>query len=428
MSKVSNSTSISLLLLHFFSLSAGAAEARPETPLEEHVAEMFQTGFARGAKAFQDSQRLYDSLRIESHNDPRIDYAHGLILLKLLRHKEAKADFLLATKRPGTLYPPAWQALIWSHIVAREFDDGYDRLVDFAKALQQSNALTHEERRAITYWIGQAMAALELGLDSVQSREMWMQTESKLLERIGAELVDPYNAGKEDVYAKHLVLEADIKHTRDKEKLSQGKKLEEIGKSLDAAETKRESLKKSAVELKEEFDEQSTALKKQMERMEKEYALVQRRSATLLTQMLVFDQQINVLQNGRNNNASVGSLAALQSRRALLDTEFQLTVAASNQLSATAEKMMQERNQLAAQYEQATGDIDKEDAGVKKWKERAVKHAEELKKAGKKPVGPATPLNAKIQAATTFRTYVDLDLALERENVQKSFAVTNVDK
>jgi chromosome segregation ATPase len=315
--------------------------------------------------------------------------------------------------------------LIWSYFVAKEFDDGYDRLLEYSKVVQESNDLTEGVRQNGAHWIGRVMAALELGLDSIQSREAWLQTEAKLLAQMSADLTIAYNDGKEEVHAKHLVLESEIKLAREKEKERQGKKIEEIGKSLDAADTKRENLKKSAAELKEEFEEQSTAYKKQMERMEKDYAIMERRGMTLLTQMLTFDQQINMMQNNRNVNQSFASLAALQSRRGLLDTEFQMTANATQQLAATAQRMTQDRADFVAQYEKATGDITKEEAGVKKWKERTEKHAEELKKVAKKPVGPAGGLNSKIQAATTFRTYVDLDLAVERENVLKSFRVAD---
>lgn len=418
-------TATGTILCLVLALSAIADDKPPvDEKVAQHLAEMLQVGFARSPKAFQDSQRLYDSLRTESQNNPRVDYAHGLILMKLLRTKEAKADFLTAIKRPGTFYPPAWQALIWSNFAAKEFDDGYDRLAEFAKRVGDSDGLTDRERYDQAYWVGRVMAALEMGLDSNQSRESWFQTQTRMVDRLGPVLANAYDDGKEDVHAKHMVLEEDIRQAREKENDKQGKKLDEIGKSLNAADTKRENLKKSAAELKEEFEEQSTAYKKQFERMEKDYAMMERRGLSLMTQMVTFDQQINLAQNNRNPNFNTGGLAALQSRRALLDTEFQMTANATRQLAANAQQLAQQRAEFESQYEQATGNIVKEEASVKKWKERAEKHADELKKAAKKPVGPAAGLNAKIQAATSFRTYVDLDLAVERESLLRSLGVT----
>ena len=76
---------VSLLL----PLLAVAAETlpTPEPILGQRVAEMFQVGYARGSRALNDSQKLYESLRSDASSNPRIDYAHGLVLLRLMRNK-----------------------------------------------------------------------------------------------------------------------------------------------------------------------------------------------------------------------------------------------------------------------------------------------------------------------------------------------------
>ena len=123
-------------------VSAPAAEPKAaELELGKRVAEMLQVGFARGPHGAQDSQRLYESLHQDAGHNPRVDYAHGLVLLRLLRNKDAKAEFLAAAKQPGTPYPPAWEALIWSHFTAKEYDDGYDRLIEFMMLLLDQDGL-----------------------------------------------------------------------------------------------------------------------------------------------------------------------------------------------------------------------------------------------------------------------------------------------
>lgn len=414
-----------ILSLTATAISADALTA--DSKLGRRVDEMFQVGFARGPRAMEKTQQLCDTLRAESPNDPRIDYAQGIVLLKLLRNKEAKSAFQLATKRTGAPYLPAWQALIWSYFVVKEYDDGYDRVVEFSKLVEKSDGLTEDDRRACTYWIGHLMAAVEMTLD-FPGRESWMQTEKRILGQTSERFVDAYNSGKEDVHARHMVLEDDIRQTREKEKERQaeiqGKKQVQVDKSLDAAKQKRDDLKKSAEDMKEEFEEQSANFKKQMERLEREYAMLERRSMSLMTQMLTLDQQINLFQNNRSSNSvSVQNLAAIQNRRAMADVEFQLTAAAAQQLSSRAQKMTEERSEFVAQYEKTTGDIVKEDAGVQKWKERTEKQADELKKSAKKPKPPAPALAAKIQAVTSFKTYLDLDLTLERDKVLQSYGI-----
>jgi len=428
-----NSARTIRLLIWILILSVPVSEAETSTAenaLGQRVAEMFQVGFARGPRAMQESQRLYDSLQREASHNPRIDYAHGLVLMRLLRNKEAKADFLLATKRSGDPYIPAWQALIWLNFNAKEYDDGYDRLLEFTRLIHVFDRLPDTTRHDAVFWVGRVMAARELTLDSNQSRETWMQTEKKLTGLLSEGSIEAYNGGKEDVRARHSMLEDEIRQTREKDKERQAeqreKKLENIGKSLGAANDKRENLKKSAAEMKEEFEEQTTAFKKQMERAEKDYAFMERRGMTLMASMLTLDQQINLLQQNRGFNAN--RLAALQNQRFIFDTDFQIAAIAAQQVSMRAQKLTEDRAEYIAQYQKATGEIVQEDASVEKWKERTLKQATELKKAEKKPKPTATAVASKIQAATSFRTYVDLDPQSERDKVLLSFGITHETK
>ena len=423
---------VSLLL----SLPAMAAEPSPtrESLIGQRVAEMIQVGFARGPRAIDEAQRLYESLRSDTSNNPRIDYAHGLVLLRLMRSKEAQAGFLVATKRPGAPYWPAWEALIWTHFVAKNYEVGYERLLEFAKLVQNSSELTDDAREEEIHWIGRVMAALELTLDSNQNRETWLQTEKKLTVVLREESTEDYISGKKDVNSRHVQLEEEIRQTREKAKERQNaqldKKQERISKSLDAVKEKRENLKKSAAEMKESLAEQKAAYDKQMARLEKDYGFAERRAAMLISSMATLDQEVFILQQRRRNQNSSPAdsqrldqtILQIQNQRSIYGAEFQRSSIAAEQISANAQKLNEERADLVDQYQKATGDLVQEDAGIEKWKERTLKQANLLKKAEAtaKPPNPA----GKIQAARTFRTYIDLDLYAERNRVLDSFGVT----
>lgn len=53
---------------------------RRDAVIGRRLGEFFEEGFKRGPKVIPDSQRRYESLRAESKNDPRVDYAMGLVL------------------------------------------------------------------------------------------------------------------------------------------------------------------------------------------------------------------------------------------------------------------------------------------------------------------------------------------------------------
>ena len=78
------------------------------------------------------------------------------------------------------------------------------------------------------------------------------------------------------------------------------------------------------------------------------------------------------------------------------------------------------------EYQKATGEIVAADASADQWKQRALNQEKVLKKA-KATAKPPVP-TIKIQAAKTFRTYLDLDLYRERNNVLASFGVTPLGK
>ncbi len=427
---------ISALLM--LSVLAGAEDLTPaqQTLLGQQVAEMFQIGYARGPKANADVQRLYESLRKDTSNDPRVDYAHGLVLWRLLKNKEAQAEFAAATKRKGAPYWPAWQALIWTHFVAKDYDAGYARLLDLTRLVMKSDESLGPEREDQVYWIGRVMAALYLTIESNQGRETWLQMDKKLTDLLGPDSTDDYNSGKTAVNARHSDVEDDIRQTREKAQKQQAEQLEKkksrVQKNLEDVKDKRENLKKTAEELKEALAEHTATYQKQMTRLEKDYGIVERRSAVLVSSMVTIEQEISLLQQRKKNSNNTTTnqidqaIVQLENQRFVCNAELMKTMAAGNQISANAQQLTQERAEFLEQYQNVTGEIVQQDAGAEKWKERTLKQAAQLKKAqaNPKPVIPA----GKIQLAKTFRTYVDLDLFAERTKVLESFGVVSLGK
>ena len=416
-----------------------SAETTPpaDSILGARVAELMEVGFDRGPKPLAASERLYQSLKNEAPKDPRVDYAQGLVLWKQMKNKEAQALFLAATQASAEPYLPAWRALIWTCFVAKTDDVGYARLFQFAKLVANTNRASQPSNDADAIWIGNVMAALELTLETNQRREAWLQAQEKLTEILGQELMEGYLSGKAEVHARHSLLETEILQAREKAKLQREEQLEKkqlrLQKSLESVQQKRESLKKSKAEMREAYTEKVADYQKRMERLEKDYDMADRRSSTLLGSMAVIDQQVTILQHGRrqqnpgNANRTDQAVAQLMNQRAVLHAEFMRAVAAAEQIAASAQLLTQAQAELVDQYQQATGEIVAEDASAEKWKERTLKQAGELKKAEAKAKAKTPVPKAKILLAKSFRTYVDLDLNVERAHVLDSFGLISTD-
>ena len=188
-----------------------------EAALGRRLIDFFDEGYKRGPKVLPEAQRRYETLRGESQNDPRIDYAFGLVHLRQLKNKEAQTQFLLATKRTGEPYWPAWQALIWTHGTAKETTVAYERLTEMAKRLVQIDNAPEDAAVAEQFdWIGQSMAAFEKMTDTPKAREAWLRQDEALRELLGEKLLAAYNSGQDEVHTRHALLEDDIRSTRDK--------------------------------------------------------------------------------------------------------------------------------------------------------------------------------------------------------------------
>lgn len=69
-----------------------AAKRKP-TPLEETVAAMFNAGLRIGSRHLSEAERHFEQARRLSPNNPWVEYAWGLLLLKQFKREDAGEQF-----------------------------------------------------------------------------------------------------------------------------------------------------------------------------------------------------------------------------------------------------------------------------------------------------------------------------------------------
>ncbi len=417
---------------------ASAAETTPVAPGEQtslvgrRLADMLTAGFGRGPNSLKDAGRFYNAARADAKGDPRVEYAYGLVLLKQLRQNDAVAQFQSVTKSQPE-YWLAWQAMIWCHFVARDYTTGYQRLTEFARRLVDSQADLSERRQSVE-WIGQAIAALQKSVETVKQREALLREDEALKKIFDGEMLPSFASGKASVHMLHTSMEEDLQQTREQVLARQEKeRLEreaQVAKDLEATTKNRESLKKSAEESKKYFDEQLAGLDKQLTRLERDYEFLQKRflsitasQVQLNTEMALLTQQLS--NNSRPRQGLLGQ--AYEQRRSILEAQliqYQVeqaqTASASMLTTQKAQVLVGQRTATVQQYERSSGQIVQKDASLDKWQDRLKKEGEKLKTPAK---GKPAPLANKIQQARSFRTYVELDLVLERDRLLDSFGI-----
>ncbi|MBC8113031.1 MAG: hypothetical protein H7062_01515, partial [Candidatus Saccharimonas sp.] len=403
--------------------------------------EFFDDGFKRGPKVLPDAQRRYETLRSDSQNDPRIDYALGLVYLRQLKNKEAQTQFLLATKRTGEPYWPAWQALIWTHGTAKETTVAYERLTEMAKRLVKlDNAPELDAVAEQVDWIGQSMAAFEKMGETTKAREAWMRQDETLRELFAGKLLGAYNSGLEEVHTRHALLEDDIRTTRDKtlEKREQERieKQSKVGKDLESTKEKRDGLKKTAEEWKKILDDQLLNFDKQLSRLERDHTFLEKRGQSIVESQIQLGREMTLLQQrasaGNQPNNQFGTqtnyeaqMDQLQLQKVRYQAEYDQTLVAAQQVTQKAQGLIQQRNGVVQQYQKATGQLVQQDASLDKWQGRLKKDTEKLKAPADDKVPAVTN---KIKQVRSFRTYIELDVIEQRDRLLDSFGVTMPEK
>lgn len=419
---------------------ARGADPVPDAAVGQRLVEMFTAGYGRGASALKTAQQHYQVAQGRAPKDPRVAYGYGLVLLKQLKNKEALEQFEAATSADGPEYWPAWEALVWSHLTAKDYTTGYLRLTEFSRRLAKSKDDLNERQQAAE-WVGQVLSALQKIVDTVKQREALLREDETVAEILGPELNPAVARGKATVNAMHALLEGDVQQARaiaeakaEKERVEREA---QNAKDLESSAEKREQLKKNAEDAKKYLEQQLASFDKQLGRLERDYDFLQKRILSLTASQIQLNMESNLLSqqaatisnntNNNNRNANGALAQAYQQRMAVLEmqgfryqVELDQTLSSVMAVSQRAQMLIGQRSVIVRQYEKTTGDLVVQDSQLDKWQDRLKKDGEKLKEQPKPKAGPVAH---KVQQARSFRTYVELDLTQERDRLLDTFGV-----
>jgi len=393
------------------------------SPLAVRTVEVLDAGFQRGSSALREAQSRYESAR--SAQDPRLDYAFGLVLLRQLKNKDALAQFQSIT-RSHPEYWPAWQGAIWLSFVSRDQSAGLVQLKDLARALQRSKQEL-PQREPVAEWIGQVLAALQKTVETIKQRELLQREDEAIVAVLGDDFRDAVARGRATVHAVHAALEEDVQLTREQVEEKQARERAEreaqVARDLEESAERRENLKKTSEQWKEYLDQRVAECDRQLTRLEKDYDVLQQRVLALNTVQVQINTELAFLDQQGNDQSNP---RAIEQRKAALgvqllrsQVDLEQSLAGAMLVAQRAQATVMQKSQAIQQYEKATGQLVQKDAGLDKWQDRLKKQGEKLKTP---PKGKATPVANRIQQLRSFRTYVDLDPALERGRLMESFS------
>jgi hypothetical protein len=416
--------------------SQTADSARVSPPSAAALGRVLNVGFAAGREKMSAAGSQWSRIPPADRNDPRVDYAWGLVLLKHRRTREAERQFQTAAARTTPAYLPASQAVVWLQLARKQYVPGFKSLRAFIDSVADDKrpAADAAERLSAAEWTGRAIAALnEIPLTDRQKADVErldVAAEQQFRDRMLA----AYRKGKQAV--KSLAGELSVEAV--KTRVLAGKKLakkekqtrKEIASRKDDVDKSQESLKLTAEQWKDWLDEQEKQTKRSLTRGTKELAILESRRASLTRSYLLAARQKTLLlatmRRGDPNSerttpitpsANDIALGRIQQTLAAYELQYQRTVQQMNATRQAAATAVQNYRAAVKRYHTATGKIAKSNTELAKLESHLKQQERKLQQSNVKQVAAVKQMK-KRQAS--FTTYVKFDVDAEKKRLLES--------
>ncbi|MBS0266264.1 MAG: hypothetical protein JSS02_30320 [Planctomycetes bacterium] len=410
--------------------------------LVEPLEQAFAEGFVVGPKRIQEAQKFLNQARKIAPHDPRVEYTHGLLLVKQSQLKQAVPHFQAAITENDS-YWPAWQGAIWAQFADKRYDTGFKQLLDFTRTIQQvAGDGISEVQRDAARWVGQLLGALAHAEDARRNEKLLAERSEQIEQILGEELMLAVEEGREAINERELeraqaagmARQAAEQHGR----LRRDRKSNDIDKNLEGAAKAKADNDKSKEEWKEWIDEELKKSDKDLGRLEGDYRFLDQRvkaldqSITQLGQELTAMELVMSTMNPRTTSPAGMQNAQQQylqrqNQMVTYQMEYNATVGRLTTIAQAGATAAEKRAQAISRYEQATGELLKQNASLDKWSDRLKNEKKKLAihKPAKLPKHPAGDKAADKSAdkkvpPASFKTIFPLDLQHEKDRVLAS--------
>jgi hypothetical protein len=418
--------------------SQASAQKSADAALAAAVGELLDKGWSGKVADRKAAEDLYRSAKKTHADDPRLDYALGLVMLKSQQSSEALKLFDAAGRSASPPYLPAFRASIWLRVLRRDADAAVLDMVKFTQTWRKLERLPGSVQDDQVAWAGGILGYLDGPGYNRSIDRLSKEADEQIRELISAEQLPVYLAAKDDVLAAYAARADAQEKTRVQAKQQQQQDAEATKKRVAAEQAqvaeKKEQVQKNAQELENALREQLAVLDNQIAGLEREYGQLETRARTITRQVEGLDSEVaglltqraSILADTENKNSNVGTLNTIQRLIDQKNREKQVLQAEYDRLDARARDVQRQgsaaiakRQAAIRQYQSEGGKLSQETKAISA-KEGFLKR--ELQKTAKPASGNTSQVRALGQAATALRTYVDLNLEAEKQRLLDSFA------
>lgn len=157
----------------------------------------------QAAVAVSAARTEYEAARKRCSEDPRLDYAYGLVLWRNERRSEAIKQFDLAARLGGNKLPflPAAQAAAWGRLMEGQREPGLKQIVQVASVLSKAKGdyPTQVQKDDSALFLGRAVEFLSGPGASLETAESDKRQLDEIASLIPSQLKKQFQAGRDQI-------------------------------------------------------------------------------------------------------------------------------------------------------------------------------------------------------------------------------------
>lgn len=361
----------------------------------EQLKKALDAGSAPKKGALDEAEKYFEAARRLCDADPRLAFAHGLILSRQAKLELAAEQFTNAKQLSRGRLLAADLELIRGQIARSKFDEAAAAVKELSRSLSESRnePIRSEDERAATHWLGRIAGYLQLAAKTVQNFDGLY---SEVSQTLPARLLKDFQSGFEATQSLHAALQSEFEEAlaKDRERQEERERSTKANAEEDreGAKSKQQEVGKAADTLTNEVNQKLNNIDSQVAAMRDQYFQLQaesRRLAALMKELeyqekfeerekdpqtgktIVYVRTRTRIRNPGLHRQYSEQRAACQAECARLNQNAQVaaavktqTIAAGNQqlnrLQGEAQKLQKEESLAAKRQRNAEKQIEKD--------------------------------------------------------------------
>ncbi|MGD9855370.1 MAG: hypothetical protein AB7U20_10530 [Planctomycetaceae bacterium] len=407
------------------------AEAGVSPEFAGHVASLLSDGFASTRQSLKAAEQHYQAAKRLRPDDPHLEYAYGLVLLRNLKHAEAIARFREAAAASEPSFPAA-RARIREMLRKKEYTQAIDELNALADIVNRPVDRDPDGSDPVetARWMGLAFGFLTGPHLTDTIRQHAATADAAISERLRPPYREHYGLGKQDVLIIEGQLQIEQQSAEASAKLKQQAEEQQSAARRESYQARQEELLKTREQWDAWFADRSRALDTQLDQLGDRFDTLNRSVTSLIESIQAAQLDLQRLQTiadmrARRRPGSDGTTAfpvagtleaQLLSRSQELNIYVNELSAAMTQRDLTgrqAQGVLAQRGAIEQQYRDATGEVTRKVSRVQQWDTRLKSAMEQANNV------PASSRKLRLVAnrAQSFSTYDSFDIDVEQQRL-----------